>query len=107
MWGDRVHGLAISEISAIFRIGRAASPAAASTGCPLADLGSTCGFLPTAAAETLERLTAKPKSDLSFNGSKFVVTTLSEAALSFSLGSAVMRGAVFGVAEVDIATVIT
>ena len=41
-----------------------------------------CGFLPTAAAEVLERLrTANPKSDLSFNGSKFVVTIFSEVGL--------------------------
>ena len=50
-----------------------------------------CGFLPTAAAEALERLTtANPKSDLSFNGSEFAATTPSE--VSLRLGCAAATG---------------
>ena len=45
--------------------------AAASFG-RLAGLGSTDGFLPIVAAEGLRLTTAKPKSDLSFNGFEFV-----------------------------------
>ena len=96
-WQDRIHGLAVSGISVIFRTGcaiLARRAAAASFGWGLVDLEPSCDFLPTAAADALERLTTKPKSDLSFNGPEVVVTALSEVtlatALSVRLGCAVM-----------------
>ena len=76
----RVHELAVSGISTTFLTVTAG--AAAEFFGWLACLRSTCGLLSTAAAEGLEHLTtAKPKIDLLFNGSGFLMTALSEVSL--------------------------
>jgi hypothetical protein len=102
---DRVHELAVSGISTTFLTVTAGGAAAELFGS-LACLPSTCGFLPTAAAEGLERLTtAKPKIDLSFNGSGFLMTAFSE--VSLRLGCAPRESTAWAVDKAGITSLLS